>query len=355
MEKTKTASTSFKDGVVSLVGFQSSFIHTIATLISSLLSEELGQRVHIVNAEKMQDYVQQTLKLAGKPYLLVTRRPEHNFCEAIIAANGPTVLVANDFSSEAKRITAERCELDGDIARELQHMATVFGLFNRHMKTLFLKPDNFLENPAEHLGHLSNFMGLDTGTTQIRKLISETGFPSMSVNQIELSDQLKVCISSIESQLTDNDKMMCACPDMMMLTGPDVTRKDNNIIDLTGRQGVVVYGPYVPLLPGRWMCRVVFAAAPNAVGETIRLTVHSLDYGMVHERGSVDYKLEKSGRNEITFQFEIQHIDQLVETVIQKPKAMFEGEIIFGFTLFDFISNTYEEHIDWKQSIEKIR
>jgi hypothetical protein len=96
------------------------------------------------------------------------------------------------------------------------------------------------------------------------------------------------------------------------------------VIDVTGPRRCLVFGPHLPLEPGRWRATAMFEVCPDASRRQL-----SVQFGCYPDFTTVQVPVGVSGLHQIELEYEFKP-DQLAEVRLLLDRAGFHGELRFS-------------------------
>jgi hypothetical protein len=104
-------------------------------------------------------------------------------------------------------------------------------------------------------------------------------------------------------------------------------------VDATGRNQLLLFGPYISLPPGDWTARCVYGFSEGLVGTPMSIdVVHFL--GGFHELARTSFTVTSSGRLDVNVRFLHTEPSALLEVRLFVDRAVFDGTVSFGFVEF---------------------
>lgn len=328
--------------MVACIGFPDRYLDEVITTVMDLLLHAGYESPQYFLANTAGEFLRASLNSLPNTRVLACHCPDQAMIEALAESGTPVIMPSQSYLEKA----AEFAQTEDIIQsiRITQRYASSF-LYAAEMTRCLELPISMSSGDlrahiAGHLDLAADVMAIESGHS--------SGISSYFSN-MSSADQLllKVNLTGQEQMRRQSSKQVFNVSRDLFFLGPDIDMASNGRIDLTGRAGIITYGPYLSLPPGKWRVRYIFSAAPNVMEAQMHFIVQTIGNGANLEVASVDYTLTRPGRQEVEMTFEITHVETVTEVHFSKIKPMFEGDIIVGYVSFERILSLQENTADW--------
>lgn len=104
-------------------------------------------------------------------------------------------------------------------------------------------------------------------------------------------------------------------------------------IDATGRNRLLIYGPFVSLPAGDWTARCVYSFSPGLIGTPMTVDVIHFVGGFT-ELARTSFVVTSAGRFDVDVRFVLTEPSAVLEIRLFSDKAIFDGTISLGYVEF---------------------
>ena len=334
-----------------IVGFHSAFFDTFVRMMTRVMSIHCGEECEIIHTSEISFFARLMLKRRSRPFILATDRPDATLTDAVREADIATIILHEHLAYETVLIQQTQNKTLAEGLRLVQRYAVCFSRLSSGSKTYTLAPSQFLAGAEAELHKITTKVGLNIKEQVAVDVVNEFSWPDIWRPFENIPRSVQVAVQGYNEFARGIENATLICTKELMVPGPETNIFDNDKIDLTGRGGLVLFGPYASLAPGRWEATICFGAAPNAIGAQLRFICQATYNGTFHEVNATDYSIERAGIQNVTIVFEMETIDHQLEITIHKTKPLFEGNLAFGYIKFNVLPDDVDDDI-WAQGID---
>jgi hypothetical protein len=105
------------------------------------------------------------------------------------------------------------------------------------------------------------------------------------------------------------------------------------LVDATGRNRLLLYGPFLPLPLGDWTARCVYSFSPGLIGTPMSVDVIHFGGGF-HELARSSFTITSGGRFDVNVRFVHTEPSGRLEVRLFNDRAVFDGTLSLGFIEF---------------------
>ena len=315
------------DPVICILGLQSPFKDSITELVGTIMHTKWSKQPHCVNANDLAQFAEGFLQAPLSPKIILSDRPSQELSDAIINGKIPTLILYDSAFFEAARIDAHGVHSSIDIARDIQVKVASFAYVETANKaqTLRFGAKNLISQDSAHIERIAKFLNIDP--LVLEKFIAENRPVIEQDYTPDFASETALALKSIDNYFNRSRKAIIACTHDFFITGQDAQSLEDGTIDLTGRAGIAFYGPYLPLTPESWLGRLVLWVDDKLLGQRLTFQFRQTFEGEVDELCVLSYQFDRVGRHEISHSFDISRVDRLLEILVTKEQALFEGNV----------------------------
>lgn len=334
-----------------IVGINVAFSQTFCLLMARLLSQHNGVRCEIIETTDISTFVKTVLRRGTEPFILQANRPDARLTEAIKDSGVRTIVLHEHLAFEVCLLQDQNKQPYSESLRVVQNFAVCYSRLRANERSYTMSPSQFLAEPQLELIKLCDALGICIDESRIEDFITEYDWPQISHPKEIVPSDIQSAIHGYDELARGIRAAVLICTKELMFLGPGTSFINGKEIDLTGKGGMLLFGPYASLSPGSWEAEICFAVSPEAIEASFRFISTSTFDGVTKETGLTDYTAYRSGKQLTSVIFQVDSIDQKIEITMHKTSHIPVGSFVFGYIRFTEIQDDSDQE-NWAKGIE---
>lgn len=321
-----------------VLGLQAPLTFWCCRAVTELVARSRGQ-ARVFHADGAGDLLRNILS-ADTPAVATSSRPDNLMRQALLASGRRFILSAAQPQASIEHLIGNGAAPLDATRGVLADLAALYGLVAAN-KDGIVTQDDVLRDAAGTVSRIARRLALECSPEDagaIADAISSALVPTapgaVAPSSIDREDQAAVAgaVDSLTTALSDGryERLVAT---RRFFTETATGGAPLEPIDATGRNRLLIYGPFISLPAGDWTAHCVYSFSPGLVGTPMTVDVIHFVGGFT-ELARTSFVVTSAGRFDVDVRFAHTEPSATLEIRLFSEKAIFDGTISLGYVEF---------------------